>query len=149
MFRSAMLLRSCTACFCFYVMSAGMAPLAAGAQEAAAPDTQSPLEPLPGLGVAWPDMDKPDEVAPLEPEEEESTTAIEETGGDAVEAPITIDTASVPSVDYTSEQKYKVVLRGLNDVFDDQFRDRFDQLSVRSEEHTSELQSLMRISYSV
>src|SRR3546814_11260174 len=49
---------------------------------------------------------------------------------DAVEAPITIDTASVPSVDYTSEQKSKVVLRGLNDVFDDQFRDRFDQLSV-------------------
>src|SRR3546814_498388 len=75
-------------------------------------------------------MDKPDAVAPLEPDEGESTTAIEETGGDAVEAPITIDTASVPSVDYTSEQKYKVVLRGLNDVFDDQFRDRFDQLSV-------------------
>src|SRR3546814_6915669 len=116
MFRSAMLLRSCTACFCFYVMSAGMAPLAADAQEAAAPDTQSPLEPLPGLGVAWPDMDKPDAVAPLEPDEEESTTAIEETGGDAVEAPITIDTASVPS---------------------------------RSEEHTSELQSLMRLSYAV
>src|SRR3546814_1509642 len=63
--------------------------------EAAAPDTQSPLEPLPGLGVAWPDMDKPDAVAPLEPDEEESTTAIEEKGGDAVEAPITIDTASV------------------------------------------------------
>src|SRR3546814_11474478 len=79
MFRSAMLLRSCTACFCFYVMSAGMAPLAADAQEAAAPDTQSPLEPLPGLGVAWPDMDKPDAVAPLEPDEGESTTASEET----------------------------------------------------------------------
>src|SRR3546814_15680099 len=75
-------------------------------------------------------MDKPDAVAPLEPDEEEGATAIEEMGGDAVEAPITIDTASVPSVDYTSEQKYKVVLRGLNDVFDDQFRDRFDQLSV-------------------
>src|SRR3546814_2985219 len=85
MFRSAMLLRSCTACFCFYVMSAGMAPLAADAQKAAAPDTQSPLEPLPGLGVAWPDLDKPDAVAPLEPDEEESKTAIEETGGDAVE----------------------------------------------------------------
>src|SRR3546814_5214588 len=119
-------------------MSAGMAPLAADAQEAAAPDTQSPLEPLPGLGVAWPDMDKPDAVAPLEPDEEESTTAIEETGGDAVEATITIDTSSVPSVDYTSEQKYKFVLRGLNDVFDD-----------RSEEHTSELKSLMSNSYAV
>src|SRR3546814_13783890 len=66
---------------------------------AAAPDTQSPLEPLPGLGVAWPDMDKPDAVAPLEPDEEEGATAIEEMGGDAVEAPITIDTASVPSVE--------------------------------------------------
>src|SRR3546814_3727161 len=64
---------------------------------AAAPDTQSPLEPLPGLGVAWPDMDKPDAVAPLEPDEEEGATAIEEMGGDAGEAPITIDTASVPS----------------------------------------------------
>src|SRR3546814_20255944 len=38
--------------------------------------------------------------------------------------------SDVCSSDYTSEQKYKVVLRGLNDVFDDQFRDRFDQLSV-------------------
>src|SRR3546814_12203401 len=104
LFRRAMRPRSCTACFGFYVMRAGMAPWAADAQEAAAPDTQSPLEPLPGLGVAWPDMDKPDAVAPLEPNEEESTTAIEETGGDAVEAPITIDNASGPSVDYTSEQ---------------------------------------------
>src|SRR3546814_1447985 len=38
--------------------------------------------------------------------------------------------SDVCSSDLTSEQKYKVVLRGLNDVFDDQFRDRFDQLSV-------------------
>src|SRR3546814_12470012 len=97
MFRSAMLLGSCTACFCFYVMSAGMAPLAADAQEAAAPDTQSPLEPLPGLGVAWPDMDKPDAVAPLEPAEEASTTAMEETGGDAVATPSTITHATDPS----------------------------------------------------
>src|SRR3546814_17254556 len=102
MFRSAMLLRSCTACFCFYVMSAGMAPLAADAQEAAAPDTQSPLEPLPGLGVAWPDMDKTDEVAPLEPAEGESTQAIEDKGGDAVVSPNTIVQSSVPSFDYTN-----------------------------------------------
>src|SRR3546814_11880603 len=120
MFRSAMLLRSCTACFCFYVMSAGMAPLAADAQEAAAPDTQSPLEPLPGLGVAWPGMDKPDAVAPLEPDEEESTTAIGETGGDAVEGPIPIDTASVSSAAYTSEQKYTTVRRALNGAYQQQ-----------------------------
>src|SRR3546814_13075528 len=97
MFRSAMLLRSCTACFCFYVMSAGMAPLAADAQEAAAPDTQSPLAPLPGLRVAWLAMDKPAAAAPLAPDEEESTTAIAETGGDAVDAPLSRNTASVPS----------------------------------------------------
>src|SRR3546814_17853108 len=97
-------------------MSAGMAPLAADAQEAAAPDTQSPLEPLPGLGVVWPDMDKPDAVAPLEPDEAESTTPIEETGGDAVDAPITIDHAYVPYVVYTSDTKTKVGLRGLKDV---------------------------------
>src|SRR3546814_13862861 len=84
----------------------------------------------PRSATLFPDTPLFRSVAPLEPDEEESTTAIEKTGGDAVEAPITIDTASVPSVDYTSEQKYKVVLRGLNDVFDDQFRDRFDQLSV-------------------
>lgn len=104
----------------------------AGAQEQgdAAPvlDPDTPLEPLPDIGVDWPDMGKPDAVIPLEPEpEDDSAQAPDDTA-----API-VEPGAPPTVDYAAELRYDVVLQGLDGVADEQFRDRFKELSVLKE----------------
>jgi len=115
------------------VIQAGQAQPAGTEQpqgDAQSPDPQTQMEPLPGLGVDWPDMDAPDTITPLDegPDEAEA-----DGGADGEEDSVVADAETAPPVDYTSELKYRVVLRGLDDVADDQFRDRFNDLSILRE----------------
>ncbi len=48
-------------------------------------DPSAPLDPMPDLGVEWPDMDAPDPVPPPEPGEVAEAPDEMETGGDAIE----------------------------------------------------------------
>lgn len=93
-------------------------------------DPQTQMEPLPGLGVDWPDMDAPDSIAPLD---EGLYEAPADSGADGEEDAIVADTETAPPVDYATELKYRVVLRGLDDIADDEFRSRFNHLSVLRE----------------
>jgi translocation and assembly module TamA len=97
--------------------------------EVQSPDPQTQMEPLPGLGVDWPDMDAPDTITPLD----EGPDEAQADGGEEGDEGIVADAETAPPVDYTSELKYRVVLRGLDEVADDQFRDRFNDLSVLRE----------------
>lgn len=98
-----------------------------GGKEAQPLDPQSPMDPMPGLGVDWPDMERPDSVSPLE-EMEEATAEPDEKGAEG--KTVAADVEPAPAVDYTSEIKYRVVLRGVDEIADDQFRERFNDLSV-------------------
>lgn len=98
--------------------------------EAQSPDPQTQMEPLPGLGVDWPDMDAPDTITPLD---EGSDEAEADSGAEGEEDSVVADAETAPPVDYTSELKYRVVLRGLDEVADDQYRDRFNDLSILRE----------------
>lgn len=68
-------------------------------------DPGSPLADLPGLGVDWPDLSVPD--------------------GDGSDP-----AAAAAAVDLTTEQRYSVVLEGLDGIADDRLRARFDELSA-------------------
>lgn len=94
-------------------------------------DPQTPLEPLPGLGVDWPDMDRPDDFEPLDDAADAADARASEEEEDAQS--IIADPDTAPAVDYAAELAYRVVLRGLEGIADDQFRDRFDDLSVLRE----------------
>lgn len=92
-------------------------------------DPEAPLEPLPDIGVDWPDMERPDSIVPVEPEGTEpvAQAPAEETAAEPEAA------AVAPVADYTAELRYRVVLQGLDGVADEKFRDRFDDLSVLKE----------------
>ena len=78
-------------------------------------DPTAPLEPLPDLGVAWPDMNTPDVVEPM-PEAPETQTAPEQ---------------QQPAIDVGEERRYSVVIEGLTAVDDEpQIAEAFDQQSA-------------------
>lgn len=93
-------------------------PAAAHAQETPPPagelDPSAPLDPMPDLGVDWPDMDAPDPV--LEPLPGEEASAQPETG-------ISID-------DSVAARRYSVRIEGLGDAGSEEFLDSFDQKSA-------------------
>ncbi|WP_223276229.1 hypothetical protein [Sphingomonas daechungensis] len=60
-------------------------------------DPNAPLDPMPDLGVDWPDMNAPDVIAPL----------------DATEPAADATETKAAEVDSTKESKYSVVLEGL------------------------------------
>lgn len=91
-------------------------------------DPDAPLEQLPDIGVDWPDMGQPDTVIPLEPDQGDDSA---QASGNVGAPPAEVDT--VPTLDYTAELRYDVVLQGLEGVADEQFRDRFKELSVLKE----------------
>jgi translocation and assembly module TamA len=117
-----------------------------------APDPQSPLEPMPDIGVAWPDMDQPDSVAPIpvspadaRAEEEEAQAAAEAVPGTPDPSAPVDSAASAASAEdaegaapatagedgaVDSERRYSVTLKGVDDIADAQFDQRFDELSV-------------------
>lgn len=96
------------------------------------------------VGVAWPDMNAelpeveaiaPDEEmaaeAPPRPDEEEGAGRATEADGQAADAGNAAqETEMAPLTDDGAERRYKVVINGVEEIENDQFRDRFDSLSV-------------------
>jgi translocation and assembly module TamA len=80
---------------------------AAQPQEPAELDPSAPLDPMPDLGVAWPDLNAPDQPAPPLPEAPPAS-ATEPTAGKVAVAP--------SSPEGASERKYSVVIEGLNAI---------------------------------
>ncbi|BAV64360.1 outer membrane protein assembly factor [Sphingobium cloacae] len=93
-----------------------------------------PLDPMPDIGVDWPDMGQPDRVEPLpaEPQAE----AADPDGAVVVEAP---DLEAQPVeqspafTDAGEERRYSVALHGVEGIADDQFNLRFKELSALSQ----------------
>ncbi len=83
-------------------------------------DPNSPMAPLPGLGVDWPDLAKPDAALgnlPTEP--------------GVVGAPAsTAIAASAATTDATGDRRYVVTLDGLDGIAAAGLRERFDTLSA-------------------
>ncbi len=96
-----------------------------------------PLDPMPDIGLDWPDMGQADSVTPLVEEPTEAPVA--ETGP-PMAPPVLEDEAAEPAsaaatmadsgVSSGEERRYSVTLNGLDGIADQAFQQRFDQLSV-------------------
>ncbi len=85
-------------------------------------DPSAPLDPMPGLGVEWPDMDAPDPVPEPEPGETADASADEDTAGEAIE-------------DATAARDYDWRITGLAPVADaEAVLDRFREQSALEKE---------------
>lgn len=108
-------------------------------------DPNAPLAPMPDIGIAWPEMDAPDTVAPImaetpdiptpgSPTPGSPTDATAGIGGEASVAAGTPPPPVVPtqeaSFDGGAEHRYRVKLDGLDGISDSLFSMRFDELSV-------------------
>lgn len=78
-------------------------------------DPASPLEPLPDLGVDWPDLSAPEPIPETVADGTEPTEPVVE---------------PVQTSDATTERRYRVVLEGLDAIDQDGFRERFRTLST-------------------
>lgn len=93
-------------------------------------DPESPLAPMPDIGIDWPDMAQPDIVAPIAAEDDPEMAATPEAE---------VDVAAEPEVDRMAgfdgavERRYRVSLAGVDDIADARFRTRFDELSILKE----------------
>ncbi len=101
-------------------------PIPARAQQAQANpselDPNAPLDPMPDLGVEWPDMAKPDAVAKPEPSEPAETGEPDEAAGAAID-------------DAAAARRYSYRIEGLEAVIDaDTLLDRFRKQSALHKE---------------
>ncbi|WP_022682939.1 autotransporter assembly complex protein TamA [Sphingobium bisphenolivorans] len=96
----------------------------------AAPDQDSPLDPMPDIGVDWPDMGQPDDVAllPRDPAAEAAPLPAENPVEAVDAAPAEEDIATF--ADTGEERRYTLRLAGLDGIADAQFNSRFNELSV-------------------
>ncbi|EQB17066.1 autotransporter assembly complex protein TamA [Sphingobium lactosutens] len=101
--------------------------LAQGGTAPALPDADAPLDAMPDIGLDWPDMDQPDNVAPLVPDPADQAGAPAE---DFDTAPTDLAEAVAAFADAGEERRYTVNLTGLDGIADTTFRQRFDELSV-------------------
>lgn len=99
------------------------------------PDQDRPLDPMPDIGVPWPDMDQPDSMMPLvedpiaaPPPADTAQTAEPLPLPDAI--PDDQPSEAANFTDAATEHRYEVALSGVDGIADDQFRARFDELSV-------------------
>ncbi len=145
--------RSCRhrACYPYparsFFMAAALLPVTALAQEQSqppsapppaevqqpAPDTEAPLADEPGIGVDWPDMGQADTISPIAPEpgdvlEQPAAPATEQAASPGDDQPDA--RAAGAQSDGMAEQRYTTVLNGLDALFDDQFKNRFNELSA-------------------
>lgn len=112
-----------------------LAPGVAHAQATEAPPVDdAPLDSMPEIGLDWPDMGQPDQVAPLaadprDPPDAQAATLDPSDTGAAAAAP---DEADSPAAfaDASEERRYSVRLEGLDAIADAQFDQRFADLSV-------------------
>jgi translocation and assembly module TamA len=88
----------------------------------------SPLDPMPDIGIAWPDMGQPDSVTPIAPDPQDPVGDAEALAPDAT--PTTEEDAATGFTDTGEERRYNVVLTGLDGIADAQFNTRFNELSV-------------------
>ncbi len=99
-------------------------------------DQDLPLDPMPDLGVAWPDLGQPDTVTPLP---QDPADAADQAGEVADAAAAVQDAADdVPAevaafADSGEEKRYLVRLNGVDQIADAQFDSRFKQSSVLRE----------------
>lgn len=96
-------------------------------------DQDRPLDPMPDIGIDWPDMGQPDSVIPLPADPAaEAPQAAPENSGEAAAS----DDAAAPEqevagfADTGEERRYTVALNGVADLADAQFSSRFNELSV-------------------
>ena len=101
--------------------------LAQGVTAPALPDADAPLDAMPDIGLDWPDMDQPDNVAPLVPDPADQAGAPVKAFDVAPADPAE---AVAAFADAGEERRYTVNLTGLDGIADTTFRQRFDELSV-------------------
>jgi translocation and assembly module TamA len=98
-------------------------------------DQDRPLDPMPDMGVDWPDMGQADSVTPLPPD------PIAEAAPDLVQPgePDATDIAAEPAdelagfAEVGEERRYSLALSGLDQIADAQFHSRFNEVSVLRE----------------
>ncbi|MDX3900244.1 MAG: BamA/TamA family outer membrane protein [Sphingobium sp.] len=90
---------------------------------------ETPLDAMPDIGVAWPDMEQADSVTPIPPDPEDRGAATQAELLAPDPAP-TIGEDAASFADSGEERRYSVTLTGLDGIADDQFTARFDELSV-------------------
>ncbi|MGC4251602.1 MAG: BamA/TamA family outer membrane protein [Sphingobium sp.] len=111
-----------------WVVRAQTAPASAPVQEEA-----PSLDPMPDIGVDWPDMGQPDKVEPLPAEPQAG--AADPDDATMVEAPEAGEPAEQTPVftDAGEERRYRVTLNGVEGIADEQFNLRFKELSTLSQ----------------
>ncbi|WP_461158443.1 autotransporter assembly complex protein TamA [Sphingobium sp. TomMM35A] len=97
-------------------------------------DQDLPLDPMPDLGVAWPDLGQADTVTSLPPDPLDDS----DKAGQAADAALPDPGDEVPAevaafADSGEEKRYLVQLNGVEQIADPQFDSRFKQLSVLRE----------------
>jgi translocation and assembly module TamA len=97
-------------------------------------DQDLPLDPMPDLGVAWPDLGQADTVTSLPPDPVDAP----DMAGQAADAAVPDPGDEVPAevaafADSGEEKRYLVQLNGVEQIADPQFDSRFKQLSVLRE----------------
>ena len=97
-------------------------------------DQDLPLDPMPDLGVAWPDLGQPDTVTSLPPDPADSADIAIDPADPAVQDPSDDEPAEAAAfADSGEEKRYAVQLNGVDQVADAQFDSRFKQLSALRE----------------
>ena len=97
-------------------------------------DQDLPLDPMPDLGVAWPDLGQPDTVTSLPPDPADSADVAIDPADPAVQDPGDEEPAEAAAfADSGEEKRYAVQLNGVDQVADAQFDSRFKQLSALRE----------------
>ena len=97
-------------------------------------DQDLPLDPMPDLGVAWPDLGQPDTVTSLPPDPADSADVAIDPADPAVQDPGDEEPAEAATfADSGEEKRYAVQLNGVDQIADAQFDGRFKQLSALRE----------------
>ena len=97
-------------------------------------DQDLPLDPMPDLGVAWPDLGQADTVTSLPPDPLDAPDMAGQVADAAVPDPGDEVPAEVAAfADSGEEKRYLVQLNGVEQIADPQFDSRFKQLSVLRE----------------
>lgn len=90
----------------------------------------SPLDPMPDIGIAWPDMGQPDSVVPIPSDPQDVGDVTDDTQALAPDTAPTIEDPAASFTDTGEERRYTVTLSGLDGIADEVFNTRFSDLSV-------------------
>lgn len=104
----------------------------AQAEGQAPPDAAAPLDAMPEIGVAWPDMNQPDAVEPIPAEAGDAPVETTEAPPPESVDPDAEDEPSLPvaSMDEAAERRYRLTVKGEEALADALFTSRFQELSV-------------------